>query len=209
MFPMSKTYLMKRKGSYNWRIRLQYPGEPVFEKSLGTRDEKLAEIIALRDHGDKIAEHKARLLAARPRIEAAWRHEYKPGLHVAPDGRRIFATDRELHYLDSEGVTIRTVPNGEPEHRVINLERRLGIPYAPIEITDKARPALAAKNGDDLLLETYLKHAKVTGYYEREARAVWALYKQLTNNKPLKDATRDDGRKVVAHLRNRRSRARP
>ena len=58
---MSRTYLMKRKGSHNWRIRLQYPGERVFEKSLGTHDEKQAEIVALRDYGDKIAEHKARL----------------------------------------------------------------------------------------------------------------------------------------------------
>jgi integrase len=197
---MSQTYLMKRNGSHNWRIRLQYPGEPAFEKSLGVRDEKEAEIVALRDYGDKIAEHKARLLAARPRIELAWRKEYKPGLHVGPDGGHIFATDRELHHLDSEGVTIRTTPNGEPEHRIVNLERRLGIPYAPIQVTDKVRPSLAVKNGDDALFETYLKHANVTGYFEREARAVWALYKMLTDNKPLKDASRDDGRKLVAHF---------
>jgi hypothetical protein len=29
---------------------------------------------------------------------------------------------------------------------------------------------------------------------------VWVLYKQLTDGKPLKDATRDDGRKVVQHF---------
>jgi integrase len=200
MVPMSQTYLMKRNGSRNWRIRLQYPGEPVFEKSLGTRDEKEAEIIALRDHGDKIAAHKAKLLAARPRIELAWRREHEPGLHASPNGGHIFATDRELHFLDPQGVTIRTTPNGEPEHRIVNLERRLGIPYAPIEVTDKARPSLAVKNGDDALFETYLKHANVIGYFEREARAVWALYKQLTDNMPLKDAGRDDGRKLVAHF---------
>jgi len=34
----------------------------------------------------------------------------------------------------------------------------------------------------------------------REIWAVWALYKQLTDGKPLKDATRDDGRKVVQHF---------
>ena len=197
---MSKTYLMKRNGSRNWRIRLQYPGEPVFEKSLGTSDPAQAEIIALRDYGDKIAEHKTRLLAARPRMEAAWRQDYAPGLHDGPDGGRIFATDRELHHLDPEGRTIRTTVNGGPEHRLVNLERRLGIPYAPIQVTDAARPSLAGKNGDDALFETYIQHAAVSGYYEREARAVWALYKQLTNNRPLKDATRDDGRKLVAHF---------
>ena len=105
---MSETYLMKRKGSHNWRIRLQFPGERVFEKSLGTRDEKQAEIIALRDYGEMISEHKARLLAARPRIEEAWRHEYAPGLHEGPDGERIFATERELHHLNAQGATIRT-----------------------------------------------------------------------------------------------------
>jgi integrase len=40
----------------------------------------------------------------------------------------------------------------------------------------------------------------VTGYYEREAREMWALYKTLTYSKPLKDADRDDGRKLVAYL---------
>ena len=149
-----------------------------------------------------VAEHKARLLEARPRIVLAWRHEYKPGReHVGPDGGRIFATDRELYHLDAQGVTIRTTPNGEPEHRIINLERRLGIPYAPIEITEAAQLKLAVKNGDDALFETYLQHANITGYYEREARAVWALYKQLTDNKPLKDATRDDGRKLAESYR--------
>ena len=137
----SLNYLMKRKGSHNWRVRLQYPGEPAFEKSLGTPDQKEAEIVALRDYGDKIAEHKARLLAARPRIEVAWRHEYEPGLHDGPDGGRIFATDRELHLLDRQGPTIRTAQWG-PEHRLINLERRLGIPYAPIQVTD-VRPVIS------------------------------------------------------------------
>jgi integrase len=62
------------------------------------------------------------------------------------------------------------------------------------------RPTLAVKNGDDAIFETYLQHANVTGYYEREARATWALFKSLCDNKPLKDATRDDGRRVVQHF---------
>ena len=56
-----------------------------------------------------------------------------------------------------------------------------------------------AASPDDALIETYLKHKNVTGYYEREARAVWALYKQLTNGKPLKDASRDEGRNLVVY----------
>ena len=58
---------------------------------------------------------------------------------------------------------------------------------------------MAKKNGDDAIFETYLQHAGVTGYYGREARTVWALFKSLCD-KPLKDATRDDGRKVVQHF---------
>jgi integrase len=56
------------------------------------------------------------------------------------------------------------------------------------------------KNGDDAIFETYLNHAGIDGYFRREAEAVWALYKTLTDSKPLKDATRDDGRKLVAYF---------
>ena len=61
------------------------------------------------------------------------------------------------------------------------------------------RPTVAVKNGDDAIFETYLQHANVTGYYKREAETVWALFKSLCD-KPLKDATRDDGRKIVQHF---------
>ena len=69
-----------------------------------------------------------------------------------------------------------------------------------ITITDAKRPILPTKNGDDAILETYLEHANITGHFEREARDVWALYKTLTDSKPLRDASRDDGRKLVAHF---------
>jgi integrase len=194
-------YLMRRKGSQNWRIRLQYPDEPVFERSLDTSDYKAAEVVALQKYADKIADHKARLLEARPRIELAWRREYAPGLHATDDGH-IFATERELHFLDAKGVTIRTTTNGGPEHRIVNLERRLGIPYGWIGLAEEAaaRPTVAAKTTDDTLLDTYIKHANLSARIERETRDIWALYKALTGNKRLKDATRDDGRKLVAHF---------
>ena len=192
------SHLFQRPGSRNWHIKLQFPGHRV-EKSLGTADRVQAEILAL----PLIAEHKVKLLEARPRIEPTWRHQYAPGReHVGPDGGRIIATERELIYLDAVGGIAGQSPNGEPGWQAVNLERRLGIPVPiPIEVDETVvRPSLAVKNSDDALFETYLKHANVTGYFEREARAVWALYKQLTDNKPLKDASRDDGRKVVAHF---------
>jgi hypothetical protein len=81
-----------------------------------------AELLAL----PLIAEHKAALLVARPRLEPSWHHEYEPGReHVAPDGGRIIATERELIHLDANGVISSRAPNGEPTLRVTgrNTER--------------------------------------------------------------------------------------
>lgn len=187
-------YLFLRPGSQNWHVKLQSPTGRI-EKSLRTPDRRQAEVLAL----PLIAAHKAELFEARPRIEVAWQHEYRPGReHAGADGQRIIATDQELIYLNGQGDITGRAPNGRPGHQLVGLERRLGIPFpVPIEVTGVERPTLAVKNGDDAILETYLKHADITGYYRREAEAVWALYKQLTDSKPLKDATRDDGRKVV------------
>jgi integrase len=192
-------YLFQRPGSQNWHIKLQFPGHRV-EKSLRTPDRRQAEVLALH----MVAEHKAKLLAARPHIEATWQHQYEPGReHVGTDGGRIIATERELIHLDAEGVITGQSPNGGPAFQLVGLERRLGL-TVPISnmIEVSERPSVAVKNSDDVIFETYLKHANVTGYYEREARSVWALYNQLTDSKPLRDATRDDGRKVVEFFEN-------
>ena len=49
------------------------------------------------------------------------------------------------------------------------------------------------QNGGDAILETYFAHRNITGYDRRETKTAWAIYKE-TGSKPLKDATRDDGR---------------
>ena len=52
---------------------------------LRTPDHRQAEVLAL----PMIAEHKAKLLAARPRLEPTWQYQYEPGReHVGPDGGR-------------------------------------------------------------------------------------------------------------------------
>ncbi len=201
-------YLFLRPGSRNWHIRLQTPGKRT-EKSLGTSDRVQAELLAL----PLIAEHKAALLTARPRLEPAWVPQYQPGLQVGPDGGRLFATERELHHLDAGGAVVRREPNGGPGHRIVNLPLgaviHFGNPARPIselrrlgpvfDMSKMDRPKVPTKNGDDAIFETYLQHANVTGYFKREAETVWALFKSLCD-KPLKDATRDDGRKVVQHF---------
>ena len=195
-----RDYLFKRPNSQHWRVRFQMGGRSV-EKSLSTPDRAQAEILAL----PMIAQHKARLLAARLRLETSWKPQYEPGLHVGSDGGRIFATERELHHLDAEGRSTSTTPNGGLAYQLVGGPLTLrSLAEAVIEADfgegRGERPTVAAKSADDAILETYLKHANITGYYEREARNVWALYKQLTDSKPLKDADRDDGRKLVTHF---------
>jgi integrase len=199
-------YLHRRKGSQNWYVKLWSPDGYV-EKSLRTPDRHEAELAA----ADYVKEHKRKLLEARPRLVPGWHHQYEPGLHEAPNGERVAATDRELTFYDAAGKFLRTEPNGQAVPTLINWpmgmvltmgkptpqQRRIG---PVVDLSKLARPPLAAKNSDDAVIETYIRHAGVTGYFEREARATWTLYKTLTNNKPLKGATRDDGRKIVAHF---------
>jgi hypothetical protein len=184
-------YLFLRNGSRNWHIKLQYPGGRI-EKSLGTSDRAQAEILAL----PYIQDHKVRLLEARPGIQVTWLHRFAPGQeHITPDGERIIADDRELIFLNHNGAIVRKEPNGEFAVALPPLREQKAIVRR-----EEQRRKRTATSPDDALIETYLKHKNVTGYYEREARAVWALYKQLTNSKPLKDASRDDGRKLVDYF---------
>jgi integrase len=188
-----RDYLYQRPGSAHWYIRLQYPNERTrIEKSLGTSDRAHAEILAL----PMIADHKAKLLEAQPRFHLAWRHRYAPGQeHITPEGERVIAVDRELIFLNHNGAIVRKERNG----RLAFAEPfpSLREQQAIFRRQDAARRT--ATSPDDAVIETYLKHKNIGGYFEREARAVWALYKQLTDGKPLKDASRDDGRKLVDH----------
>ena len=192
-------YLFQRPGSSNWWIKLQSPGKRV-EKSLRTADRKEAEIIAL----PMIAHHKAALLAARPRLETVWRYEFEPSADMqnAPNRERVLASAIELKFYGPNGKLLRSTPNGGPAVRIVNLQHRLGIPFVDERmigvVTEKARAK--PKTDDDKVLETYIEHRKITGYIEREARDVWALFKTLTDAKPLKDCDRDDGRKLVTHF---------
>ena len=184
-------YLLQRPGSQNWRVRLQEGGKSR-EQSLGTPDRAVAEIRA----ASIIADHKAKLLANRPRFVTSWWHELEPGRkHVAADGGEIIATERELIHLDAAGTVIKTTPNGAPQY---TFPTRLKEPS--FELFDRERVnAPPTKNGDDDLIETYLKHANVSAALQREARGAWEMFKSLCPNVKLKDATRDDGRKLVAH----------
>jgi integrase len=217
-------YLFQRPDSQNWWIKLQAPSN--ITKSLGTNDRRQAEILAL----PLIQAHKEALLAARPRFESAWIHAFEPGReHVGPKtgfvepgrahvggpppeiapGERVFATDRELFYLDANGKTVRTAPNGALGFQVA-IPRNLTRGQAKAIVRDldalglgHKRPVLATKNGDDSVLETYLQHAGVTGAKEREARHMWEIWRTIAKVS-LKDASRDDGRKLIEYLKGQR-----
>jgi hypothetical protein len=201
-----RDYIFQRPDSSNWYVKLRSPGEKRKEVSLGTPDRAQAEILAL----PLVAEHKKRLRAARPRLKGTWQHRLVPGrIHSGPDGGQIFATDRELHYLDASGATARTEPNGGEVFTIVgNGALSARDEFAAFDnaysgviregVIDRQRPKVPTKIADDAILETYIQHKGVTGYYEREARVVWASFRSLCN-KPLKDCSRDDGRLLVAH----------
>jgi integrase len=201
-----RDYIFQRPGSSNWYVKLRSPGEKRKEVSLGTSDRAQAEIIAL----PMVVEHKKRLLAARPRVERTWQCRLEPGReHNAPDGGRILATDKELFYIGHDGSITRTEPNGGEAFMIVGngpLSARdefaaFDAAYAGVigeGVIDRQRPKVPTKVADDAILEIYLKAKNVTGYSEREARAVWASFRSLCD-KPLKDCSRDDGRLLVAH----------
>ena len=126
-----RDYLFLRPGSQYWRVRFQAGGRSI-EKSLGTTDRAQAEVLAL----PMIAEHKARLLAARPRLESSWLHKYAPGReHASPDGGRIVATDHELIYLNHAGAIERTESNRPPTTELVNA------PFGPADVLSREFPA--------------------------------------------------------------------
>ena len=148
-----RDYLFKRNGSQYWRVRFQMGGRSI-EQSLKTTERREAELAAL----PMIAEHKAKLLARRPRLDASWKPQYEPGLHVGPDGRRIFATERELHHLDAEGRATLTTQNGGLSHALVGGPLNLRSLVEAVLEADFGegrgeRPTAVVKNADDAILE--------------------------------------------------------
>jgi integrase len=187
--PRKIDYLFHKNDSPNYYIRFQRGGKDVIT-SLRTSNRLEAEARA----AVKIGDHKAALLAARPKVTTIWDSTHKQfGLRFI-EGKQVFVTERELRDPETGAVIgpnggwaelLTPAPRGGPSFKAYDEAKRLAPP---------------ARNGDDGIFETYLKHAKVTGYYEREARAMWALFRSLCD-KPLKDCNRDDGRKLVAHFK--------
>lgn len=195
--PRKGTYLFKRKGSSNWWIRFQYKlefgGTYKVEKSLGTADLTEAEFLA----ADLIKQHKRMVIIRRSEREGTLKTELHPRyapdrLHILDDGSRVMATKDQLHYLSDDGTVIRTEPNGPIAVQSISSPK-----------DDREMIALlpkSKKSADDAIIETWIKHRALNKHITAEARNVWALFKEVSNNMPLKHCTRDHARRLAEHL---------
>ena len=74
------------------------------------------------------------------------------------------ATERELFHLDAEGRIIDKTENGGPFYQLVT-DKKL-TPRSLMEAYGITRPRVPTKNGDDAILETYLKHANITGHLQ-------------------------------------------
>jgi integrase len=177
------------------------------QKSLGTTNPLEAKERA----APFIERHCRALRAARPRFETVWQHDFEPGEHVQPDGSRIIATtDRQMIRIGTDGV-----PRMEPNGCEMRREALSGVainpvyasptsPRAVVEAWGGERRKPAAANADDQLLENYLERGGKNGTgvaasKQSEAKAVWAKFKELTGNKPLKDCKVADAKLLVKH----------
>src|SRR5665647_3270775 len=143
------SYIFQRAGSENYYVKLRSPTGRI-EKSLGTAIRQEAEIIA----GPLVTAHKAALLAARPRMETTFIREYEPGLHTGLNGERIYATDREIHYLDENPVRIES--NGVLSRQIIGGSQSAKSEFRMFDAAYDERPVVPKKSGDDEILDTYL-----------------------------------------------------
>lgn len=194
-----RDYLFKRKGSQNWWVRFQYTGELAEllgrkeERSLGTPDKAEAEVKAL----PLIHAHKLLLLTMKNKqqgiLSTKTVSQYEPNReHFTPDGERVIATKEQLIFLDSSGKVQRIEPNRPHVQMVLKTD--------PSEMRELRRYRPKKLSSDDALIQAWIDHQNISGFLEREARTTWETFKALVNNKPLKDCSRDDARKLSKHL---------
>lgn len=196
-------YLYRKPDSQVWRIKLQYPadmGRKVERRSLGTLDRAEAEIIAV----PIIARYRLDLWEHQNRREKRLFVEsvdtiYPIGESTLPDGTEVVATRLSAYLMKP----------GEPAEKVDNYRLNLTPRFDHDEANrrEAARPKVRGADSDLPVLEAYLALKKRNAYYAKEARATWALFGRLVNGKAMKDCTREDGRKLVAHLQERGDKA--
>jgi hypothetical protein len=177
-----------------WYVKVRHGGKRV-EVSLRTTDKTQAQLNAV----PYIVEHRRALLEAKPVWETV--HKLAPRSEVyIVDGQTVIATDTHLITINADGTT-RQEPN---VMQVVSSIPRLGL-FLPVEMpTNPDFVAPPKQTGvvadpDDALFDYYLQHGGLTGHALNEAKQTWVIFKRLVN-KPLKSCSREDGRKLAAHL---------
>lgn len=208
--PRRAEYLFRRKGSQNWYVKFQYPGELADhmgtrqrEISLGTPDRREAEIRAL----PHIVRHKQALLVQRAggvqeAIKEVIVGPFPAGEHLLEDGKRVISTGSDLVILDANGKLIRTMPNGPKRRFFYNTDNPAVAEYVktlPKPSGGKATP----DSGDDAILERWIKNRNIPDSEAKQARRMLTLFKELVPNKSLSQCTRMDGLVLVTHLQER------
>ena len=195
-----------------WWIRFVYPPElrPYFggkkgmRQSLGTADRRVAEAKA----APMIAKHKLDFLEARNRHGwktgdrlirkvkvAGFEHLYPLGDTVQDDGSRVVATETTAVIFNADGTFREQVRN---EIRIVPTFRfdpnEQGKPKPPIK-----RPP-ADGDLDEKIIKRWITTAGIKPRVEDDARRAYQRFRTLTDGKTFIEATRDDGRALVAAL---------
>jgi integrase len=206
-------YLFKRRGSENWYVRLQPPGQKLVERSLGTPDKAAAELAA----ADLVKQHRAFMYQRRQArvsriVHGPWLHEHKPGLHTLPDGGHVLATETTLTFIDAAGKIRSTKPNGGPAIYLTGAPLSAAQTFKALDdawddkigegpIESERQKLVAAKSSpDDALLETYVEDAALSKTREAQAREMWRIFRTVVD-KPLAKCTREDGKAIVKHIK--------
>ncbi|MHC2018700.1 tyrosine-type recombinase/integrase [Methylobacterium sp. CM6247] len=171
-------------------------GRKVERRSLRTLDRAEAEILAV----PIIAQYRLDLWEHQNRRKKRFFVEsvdtiYPIGESTLPDGTEVVATRLSAYLMRL----------GEPAEKVDNYRLNLTPRFDHDEANRREAAPPKAQGGDaDLpILEAYLALKKRNAYYAKEARDTWALFGRLVDGKAMKDCTREDGRKLVAHLQER------
>jgi len=183
---LKPNYLYKQPKSQNWWIRLQFNGNAAkianrkeFRISLKTTDIQEANLRAafyIYWHNSILAQAKG--LDVNPlRIES---DRIPVGEHWI-NGIKTIATATDVITVDN-GVITQTK---QSDDIVFNI-----MPPAP-------KPS----HPDDDFIETWVTDKNIDKNTANDARLVWKLFKELTNNKPLKHCDRDDGRLLAKTLK--------